>query len=182
MTDETNELDALMRAARARPRHMIAAVAAVMALITITALTSWSSHELPGVIIWLTGCGIFGVLATVWYRARLRSIARLRNAVQRGEPVTRIVVSELVVAGIRIPIGTEVDMLVVHEGTIPVHTAVGFWTRAAADRVLTILEPNIAAGAKLPPLRAIVRAPHPRTKNLPRAVVSSQPRDERRPE
>ncbi|MGE0867290.1 MAG: hypothetical protein AB7P03_01920 [Kofleriaceae bacterium] len=178
----SDELETLVRGARARVLHLISMIAAVLVAISVSIIRAASERtDVPGVLSWSIICGIFVVLIALWYRARARAGDRLREAIHRGLPVTRLSLTHVKLFGFLLPLGTEVDMIVVHEGDIAIHLAIGFWSSKSAERLVRLLEPNVAAASNLPPLRAISRAPHPLTKNLPRAVVvPSAPRDERR--
>lgn len=158
MAIDAGNLDEALRTARIRVVAMLGVLSVLMLIITFKMIASRSSLDFRELAGWFFTCAVFAVFATIWYRARMHTIGRLRNAVNQGVSIRDLVVSRRTVN--YIPCGYEVELKIA-DPTGAVHIAFGFWTREAAKRLAGILRGDVVA------------PPHAAPAELPRAVVAS---------
>ena len=141
MENATGGLEELLRGARRRVLHMLAAVTLGLVFVSyeVLSMPCDAAYRLEP-ILWIAGCAALSVLGNLWYRARLRSIEMLLDTVRLGAAIRHVEVSHLRL--LFVAVGSEVDLEVtVASGTH--HLAFGFWTRAAAERLIGIVAPLI---------------------------------------
>ena len=142
------ELTELLRSSRNRVLHLLGAVASVMALITVVAavrVATTPDVDSWNLVMWGVGCGVFALFATLWYRARVKAIEQLVEAVRGGSSLYRCQVTKVLVK--RIPAGYEVDLIAVDAARqSAARLAFGFWTLALADKLVALLQPHMVAG------------------------------------
>ena len=148
----TGALEELLRGARRRVLHFLAALTAGVALVTreVMAMPCEVAYRLEP-IVWIAGCSALAVLANLGYRARRRSSEILLEAVRLGRAIRHVEVSHLRL--LFVPVGSEVD-LEVTDASGTHHLAFGFWTRASAERLIGMLDPLIVG--RRPPARPAV--------------------------
>lgn len=160
MQSVTGGLEELLQGARRRVLHLLVAFALLTAFVSSEVLSVACQAACgPPPLLWISGCAALAVLGNLWYRARLRSIEILLDTVRRGAAIRHVEVSHLRL--LFVPVGSEVDMEVT-DATGVHHLAFGFWTRAAAERLIVHLAPLIAGRppavrTAVPPARVISR-------------------------
>ncbi len=137
---------------------MIGVLSVLMLLITFKMIASRSWLDFSELAGWFFSCAVFAVFATIWYRARMNTIGRLRNAINQGVSIHDLVVSRRTVN--YVPCGYEVELKIA-EPTGAVHVSFGFWTHEAAKRLAEVLRGDVVA------------PPHAAPAEVPRAVVVS---------
>ena len=138
MTDA--DLADLADRARRRVVHLYAAVATLIALVSIAALRQAvaSPRTRAAVAFWLFGCAVVLSLGWWWVGSRRRQAERLAAVVGAGTAkVKRVECTRLTFFGL-VPFGWEVEVELEGEEDL---LAVGFWSEADASRLVKRLAP-----------------------------------------
>lgn len=130
-----------------RDQQMLFVAAAIAAAISVAAVRVGTFEQIAG---WFFGCAMIGVLGTVWYRFRTRTLDKLLSELAASPVVKNVSVARFTINYI-IPFGYVVAF---DAGTLR-DVNVGFWTRRRAQHFAAALADPAAAAATLPGARIV---------------------------
>lgn len=130
-----------------RDQQMLFVAAAIAAAISVAAVRVGTFEQIAG---WFFGCAMIGVLGTVWYRFRTRTLDKLLSELAASPVVKNVSVARFTINYI-IPFGYVVAF---DAGTLR-DVNVGFWTRRRAQQFAAALADPAAAAATLPGARIV---------------------------
>jgi hypothetical protein len=165
----------VLERSRKRVVHVVVAAAIVHVAVSTILLATASSQLAPELAWCVAVAVVLGAVGALWYRARIRAIARLLAAVEAGAKLYRCEVTHVVGYHV-IPLGYHVDLVAVDAANTRTAFAFGFWGRPDAERLHALLQPYAVAGP-LPPFQITMWRPGGR--GLP--VAKARPRSDDAP-
>lgn len=130
-----------------RDQQMLFVAAASAAAISVAAVRVGTFEQVAG---WFFGCAVLGVLGTLWYRFRTRTIEKLLAQLAANPVVKNVTVARFTINYI-IPFG---HVVAFDAGTLR-DVNVGFWTRRRAEQLAAALADTAPSTATLPGARIV---------------------------
>jgi hypothetical protein len=144
--NETSIRESLQISLR-RDQQMLFVAAVTAAAISVAAVRVGTFEQVAG---WFFGCAVIGVLGTLWYRFRTRTIEKLQSQLAANPVVKNVSVARFTINYI-IPFG----YVVAFDAGAMRDINVGFWTRRRAEQFAVALADTGSATATLPGARTV---------------------------
>jgi hypothetical protein len=130
-----------------RDQQMLFVAAAAAAAISVAAVKVGPFEQVAG---WFFGCAILGVLGTLWYRFRIRTLEQLLSRLAANPVVNNVSVARFTINYI-IPFG---HVVAFDAGALR-DVNVGFWTRRRAEQFAAALADTAPSTPTLPKARVL---------------------------